>query len=295
MKAALGGCGLARVDAEVLLAHVVGRNRAWLIAHADDPLPEPLDAEFAGLVARRRKGEPVAYLTGRREFHGLAIAVDPAVLIPRPETETLVEFALARLPADRATRVLDLGTGSGAVALALAHTRPLAQVLATDRSRAAIDVARLNAGRLGLANVDFAYGDWYAALRARRHAMRRAKARAGSAVTAPRTFDVIVSNPPYVAELDPHLAQGDLRFEPRRALAAGVDGLDALRAIVAGAPAHLVPGGWLVVEHGYDQARAVRALFSAAGLGDFTAARDLAGIARVAAGRHRTQGTATPA
>lgn len=125
--------------------------------------------------------------------------------------------------------------------------------------------------------------------------MRRAKARAGSAVTAPRTFDVIVSNPPYVAELDPHLAQGDLRFEPRRALAAGVDGLDALRAIVAGAPAHLVPGGWLVVEHGYDQARAVRALFSAAGLGDFTAARDLAGIARVAAGRHRTQGTATPA
>ena len=253
---------------------MLGRNRAWLFAHAVDPLPAGLDADFARVVARRWKGEPVAYLTGRREFRGLALDVDPAVLIPRPETETLVDVALAMLPTDRPAQVLDLGTGSGAIALAIAQERPLARVLATDRSRAALAVARRNARRLGLANVAFAGGNWYAALRGRPGAAAKLC-----------EFDLIVSNPPYVAEADPHLAQGDLRFEPRRALAAGPDGLDALRTIVAGAPGHLAPGGWLVIEHGYDQARAVRALFAAAGLREFAATRDLAGIARVAAGR----------
>lgn len=273
VASALAACGLDRIDAEVLLARVLGRNRAWLIAHAADPLPAPLEAEFAILVARRRRGEPVAYLTGRREFRGLVLGVDPAVLIPRPETETLVEVALAKLPIDRATQVLDLGTGSGAIALAVAHERPLARVLATDRSRGALAVARRNARRLDLANVAFAGGNWYEALRAK------------PAAAASRMFDLIACNPPYVAEGDPHLVQGDLRFEPRRALAAGPDGLDALRAIVAGAGACLMPGGWLVVEHGYDQARAVRALFARARFTEFAAARDLAGITRVAAGR----------
>lgn len=269
----------------MLLAGVLGHNRAWLIAHADDALPPVLDAHFGSLAVRRRKGEPVAYLTGRREFRGLELEVDPSVLIPRPETETLVEVAVGKLPADRASRVLDLGTGSGAVALAIAHERPLARVLATDRSRAALDVARRNAQRLGLANVAFARGDWYAALRAKNVGGRGSPALARPDEKAIPPFDVIVSNPPYVAEADPHLGKGDLRFEPRRALTAGPDGLEALRIIVGEALQLLAPGGWLAVEHGYDQAGCVRALFDDAEFGEFTVARDLAGIVRVAAGR----------
>jgi len=215
---------------------------------------------------RRREGAPVAYLTGQREFWGLSIAVDRSVLIPRPETETLVEWALQKLPPERPLRVLDLGTGSGAIALAIAHERPRAQVLATDRSEAALAVARANAQRLAIGNVAFIRSDWY------------------EAVAASETFDLIASNPPYVARGDPHLREGDLRFEPQEALTSGADGLDALRIIVRGARERLVAGGWLVVEHGFDQADAVRGLLRSAGLCDLASFRDLCGIPRVALG-----------
>ncbi len=266
VRRALESSGLVPLDAQVLLAHVIGRDRAWLAAHADDPVP-PTDADaFFALARRRRDGEPVAYLTGMREFWGLCVAVSPAVLIPRPETEALVEQALSRLPVDRDVTVLDLGTGSGAIALALAHERPRAQILATDNSDEALATARANAQRLGLVNVGWLRSDWYEGM-------------------PPARFDLIASNPPYVAQQDPHLREGDVRFEPRSALTPGGDGLGALRAIVAGARAHLALGGTLIVEHGFDQSEAVRALFADAGFTDIVAARDLAGIARVVAGR----------
>lgn len=270
VRQALAQSGLVPVDAQVLLAHALGRDRAWLIAHAADPLSREDADRFFALARRRRDGEPVAYLTGWREFWGLRLAVDPSVLIPRPETETLVEIALARLPADRASHVLDLGTGSGAIALAIASERPQSQVVATDRSPAALAVARANAKRLGIANVWFAQADWYEGLPS----------------AAPGGFDLIASNPPYVAARDAHLREGDLPFEPIGALAAGGDGLDALRVIVAGAPPRLAAGGWLAVEHGYDQSDAVQRLFAAAGFEGIVRARDLAGIPRVVAG-HR--------
>jgi release factor glutamine methyltransferase len=266
VRAALAQSGLVPVDAQVLLAHVLGVNRAWLIAHAADALDATGAAAFMALAKRRRDGEPVAYLTGMREFWGLALAVTPAVLIPRPETETLVELALARLPADRPIAVLDLGTGSGALALAIAHERPHAQVTATDVSPDALAVADGNARRLGLGNVAFLHSDWYAAVPA-------------------GPFDAIVSNPPYVAAGDPHLATGDLRFEPAGALCPGGDGLGALRIIVGGARERLVPGGTLAVEHGHDQSDAVQALFADAGFDGIVLARDLAGIRRVVAGQ----------
>ncbi len=268
VRRAVALSGLVPADAHVLLAHALGVDRAWLVAHATDPLPRERSDAFLALAQRRRDGEPVAYLTGWREFFGLDLAVTPSVLIPRPETETLVEVVLERLPADRKVRVVDLGTGSGAIALAIASQRPLAQVLATDLSDAALDVARGNAARLGLANVRFTQGDWYAAL-------------AGE--SAP--FDAIAANPPYIAAGDGHLGEGDLRSEPVQALTPGGDGLDALRTIVAGAPARLAPDGWLAVEHGHDQGDDVRALFEAAGLREITVRRDLAGIPRVVAGR----------
>lgn len=267
VRRALAQSGLVPVDAHVLLAHALGVDRAWLIAHATDPLERAHADVFFALAKRRREGEPVAYLTGRREFFGLDLAVTPAVLVPRPETESLVEVVLEHLPADRETRVADLGTGSGAIALAIASARPLARVIATDASEDALAVARGNASRLRIANVSFARGDWYDAL----------------ADAAP--FDAIASNPPYVAAGDEHLGEGDLRFEPAPALTPGGDGLDALRTIVAGAPARLVPGGWLAVEHGHDQSDEVRALFEAAGFGSIVVRRDLAGIPRVVAGR----------
>ena len=233
-------------------------------------LPREEADAFLALARRRREGEPVGYLTGIREFWGLPLAVSPAVLLPRPETETVVEIALARLPSEREVRVLDLGTGSGAIALAIAHERPHAHVLATDTSAEALDVARDNARRLVLTNVEFLPSDWFACV----PAMWRG---------AP--FDLVASNPPYVAYGDPHLAEGDLRFEPATALTPGGDGLDALRRIVAGAGSHLVAGGTLVVEHGYDQSDAVCALFQAAGFVDIVTARDLAGIPRAVGGR----------
>jgi len=263
---ALAGCGLVPLDAQVLLAHVLGRDRAWLAAHATDVLPREAADAFFGLAKRRRDGEPIAYLTGIREFWGLPLTVSPAVLIPRPETEALVELALARLPPDRELAILDLGTGSGAIAIAFAHERPRARVVATDRSAEALAIARDNAQRLELANVEFLRSDWYDGVPATR-------------------FDLIAANPPYVDPEDAHLAAGDVRFEPRASLVPSGDGLAALRTIVGGACAHLVPGGTLVVEHGYDQAAAVRALFAQAGFVEIAAARDLAGLLRVAAGR----------
>jgi len=267
VRRALAQAGLAPIEAQVLLAFVLGRNRAWLVAHATDAL-EATDADaFARLARRRRDGEPVAYLTGEREFFGLSLAVDPSVLIPRPETETLVECALRKLPQRRASRVLDLGAGTGAIALAIAHERPQARVVAVDRSEAALAIARENARRLALTTVEFVRGDWFAA------------------VPADDRYDVIASNPPYVAAGDPHLGEGDVRFEPTAALVAGRDGLDALRIIVAAAGRYLLPEGWLVVEHGYDQAASVRALFEGAGFSSLESHRDLCGIPRVMAGR----------
>ena len=267
VRQALAQAGLAPIDAQVLLAHVLGVERAWLAAHATDALPMSSTERFLALARRRRDGEPVAYLVGSREFWGLSLAVDPSVLIPRPETETLVEWALERLPRGRAVRVLDLGTGSGAIALALARERPDAEIVATDRSAEALAVARANAERMKLANVHWLQSDWY----------RQLADRDGR-------FDLIASNPPYVAVGDPHLREGDVRFEPPFALAAGIDGLDALRIIIDGAHERLVAGGSLVVEHGYDQADAVRGLLRAAGLSALESRRDLAGVLRVAAG-----------
>jgi release factor glutamine methyltransferase len=272
VRDALAQCGIVPLDAQVLLAHLLGRSRAWLVAHADEALSAGDAASFAALARRRRDGEPIAYLTGMREFWGLPLVVSPAVLIPRPETETLVELALARLPADRVARVLDLGTGSGAIALAIARSRPRAQVLATDASAAALAVARENAGRLGARNVELLQSDWYEAV------PRSTDAQVGA------PFDLIVANPPYVVAGDPHLDAGDLRFEPVIALTPGGDGLDALRTIVAGAAPRLVDGGTLAVEHGYDQSEAVQALFAAAGFAHIVAVGDIAGIPRVVAG-----------
>lgn len=254
------------VDAQWLLAHALGRSTAWLYAHADDAVDNAAAVHFETLVERRVAGEPVAYLTGRRGFWSFELQVTPDTLIPRPETELLVELALTHLPPDRVLQVADLGTGSGAIALALAHERPRAQVLATDASPAALDVARANATSLGIANIAFAHGDWCAALEQRR-------------------FDLIASNPPYIAAGDPHLALGDLRREPAAALASGVDGLDAIRRIVAGTRLHLVAGGWLLLEHGMEQGDAVRGLLRDAGFVDASTDRDLEGRDRVSSGR----------
>ena len=253
-------------EAELLLAHVLDRSRSWLYSHGDEALDEAAAQRFAGLLERRRAGEPVAYLIGQRGFWRFDLQVSPATLIPRPETELLVEQALARIPEDRPTRIADLGTGSGAIALALALERPLAQVTGTDASESALAVARANATSLGLINVDFRCGDWLAPLGEER-------------------CDLIASNPPYIAEDDVHLASGDLRFEPRSALASGVDGLEDIRTIVAGAPALLRAGGWLLLEHGLEQGAAVRALLSAAGLRDVATVPDLEQRDRVSFGR----------
>ena len=266
LRRALAQSGLVPLDAQVLMAHVLGRDRAWLAAHATDALERGDVDRFFALAKRRREGEPVAYLVGRREFWGLDLAVEPCVLVPRPETETLVEAALARM-APRDT-LLDLGTGSGAIAITVACQRPESRVVATDVTAAALAVARGNAERHHCSDrVEFLEGHWYEPL-------------------GNRTFDVIVSNPPYVGAGDPHLGRGDLRFEPRQALADGSpDGLASIRAIVAGASDHLKPNGWLLFEHGYDQAEAVQALLEAAGFGSIISMQDLAGIPRVAGGK----------
>ena len=261
------GTLIGRDEAALLLMHVLDRSRSWLYAHADDVVAPVQADRFQALVARRAAGEPVAYLLGRRGFWTLDLAVTPDTLIPRPETELLVEQALERLPADRPVRVADLGTGTGAIALAVAFERPLARVVATDRSRGALDVARENARAHGLdGRLAFRQGDWFAPLAGER-------------------FDMVASNPPYIAEADPHLARGDLRHEPTGALASGPDGLDAIRRIVAGAPAHLVAQGWLLLEHGHDQGPSVRALLEAGGFTDVATVRDLEHRDRVSLGR----------
>ena len=254
------------VDAQWLLAHALEKPHAWLYAHADHGVDAAAVQRFLRLVERRLAGEPVAYLTGRRGFWTFELQVTPATLIPRPETELLVELALSKLPEDRATRVADLGTGSGAVALALASERPRADVLATDASADALAVARANAIALKLGRVDFRLGDWCAAL-------------------GGESFDLIASNPPYIASDDPHLSEGDLLHEPPRALASGDDGLDAIRKSGPTAQAHLVAGGWLLLEHGLAQGGCVRALMHAACFADVSTARDLEGRDRVTLGR----------
>jgi release factor glutamine methyltransferase len=256
--------GLSRLDAQLLLLHATGRplrDRGWLLAHDGDPLGVAQAEAFLALARRRLAGEPVAYLVGRKEFYGLDLAVDPRVLVPRPDTETLVEWALEVLGTG-SPRVVDLGTGSGAIALALKKHCPQAQVEAVDCSEDALQVARANASALGL-DVAFRRASWL-----------------GGAAGA---YDAIVANPPYIREGDEHLAA--LHHEPQGALAAGPDGLDAIRGIVAQAPAHLAPGGWLLLEHGWDQAAAVRALLAAAGFAGVQSRRDLAGIERCSGGR----------
>jgi release factor glutamine methyltransferase len=263
---ALASSGLIPFEARILLGHVLQRGHAWLAAHSDESI-EAKDAKaFEVLARRRRDGEPVAYLTGRREFYGLELAITPDVLIPRPETELLVELALACIGTDGRPRVLDLGSGSGAVALAIASERPNADVLGADISTAAVSLARSNALRLNLGNVSFVESDWFHAVPEQR-------------------YDAIVANPPYVRAGDAHLSEGDLRFEPMGALVAGVDGLSAIRAIVAAAPGRLAPGACLLLEHGYDQAAAVTAMLEHAQFRDVQTRKDLAGIPRVTLGR----------
>lgn len=254
------------VDAGLLLAHVLEKNRTWLYAHGDHVLTAHETQRFHDMVMRRAAGEPVAYLVGRRGFRNLDLSVTVDTLIPRPETELLVEFAVQRIPYGSSLRVADLGTGSGAIALAIAAERPDVTVVATDASRAALQVARGNAEALGLCNVAFMHGDWLQPLNGQR-------------------FALIASNPPYIAASDPHLVQGDLRFEPTAALASGKDGLDAIRTIARDAPAHLCSGGWLLVEHGWTQGAAVRALLRDRGFVDVVTERDLEDRDRVTLGR----------
>lgn len=270
LAAALGlaqARGVERLDAQLLLLHALDRaqlERAWLLAHDRDLLPPSAARTFEALCTRRLQGEPLAYLVGQKEFFGLMLAVDARVLVPRPDTETLVEWALDLLAGRHSPRVADLGTGSGAIALAIKHHRPDAWMLGIDRSEAALAVARANGQRLAL-DVTWHAGDW----------LHGVKDLAGG-------LDLIVSNPPYICADDPHLAA--LTHEPLSALAAGDDGLQDLRSIVRAAPAHLMPAGWLLLEHGWDQSGRVRTLLAEAGFGQVTSRRDLAGIERCSGG-----------
>lgn len=283
----------ARLEAQLLLQTVNKVNRAWLIAHENDALAANIHAEFQALLTRRLLGEPIAYILGHREFYGLDLIVTPDTLIPRPDTETLVEAALEKIPLSSFRRksesrvlksldsdfrrndkpsvlapsvlsssVLDLGTGTGAIALAIAKNRPQANVVAVDSSGVALDIAQKNAQTLSIENIEFIAGSWFDEL-------------------ANERFDVIVSNPPYIAQDDIHLSQGDLRFEPVSALASGVDGLDDIRHIITNCLIHLNPQGWLMLEHGYDQAEAVANLMAETGLVDISSLKDLSGNHRV--------------
>nr|WP_276606634.1 peptide chain release factor N(5)-glutamine methyltransferase [Haliea sp. SAOS-164] len=255
-----------RRDAEVLLCHCLDKPRSWLYTWPDAEVADDVHQQFAVLLERRAQGEPVAHLTGSRGFWSLELAVESSTLIPRPETETLVEWAL-ELPLPDSAAVLDLGTGTGAIALALASERPAWQVTGVDAEPAAIELARRNARRCGLAQVVFELSDWFAAL--------------GDA-----RYHLVVGNPPYIAPDDPHLQRGDLRFEPHSALVAAADGLADLKHIVATARGHLQPGGWLLLEHGYEQGAAVRELFSEAGYAEVQTRHDLGGRERITGGQY---------
>lgn len=255
----------ARLEVRILLCHALGVARAWLISHDRDVLAEPAAQTYSALLTRRLAGEPIAYIVGSREFFGLEFKTTPAVLIPRPETELLVELALARMPLNQPCKALDLGTGSGAIALSLARHRPRAAVTAVDQSREALAVARENAARLQMPGVRLLHSDWFSALDG-------------------EIFDLIVSNPPYVEAADPCLQSGDVRFEPLSALASGVDGLDDMRRIAAAAPQHLKPGGWLLFEHGYNQGEGCRETLRRQGFLAVETVRDLAGLERVSMG-----------
>ncbi len=257
---------IASVDARMLLQSALKVNHAHLIAHPDQVLTPDQEQEFNAFTSRRANGEPIAYLVGEREFYSLRFKVTPAVLIPRPETELLVDQALERIPMLQSCKVLDLGTGSGAVAIAIAKHRSLAGITAVDFSDDALIVARVNAKYHDATNVCIVASDWYTAV-------------------AGEEFDLIVSNPPYVAEGDPHLGQGDLRFEPLTALVAGSDGLDCVRHIIDSATDHLILGGWLLLEHGYDQSEACCQLLKGAGFGEVFSCSDLAGVMRVSGGK----------
>ena len=256
----------ARLDAEVLLGHVLQKTRSHFHAWPEKRVPSAIHKRFTELLQRRLKGEPVAYLTGEREFWSLPLSVTADTLIPRPETETLVARALERIPADRPQLVADLGTGSGAIALAIASERPQCRVIATDIVATAIEVARSNAARLGLLTIEFHSGGWCGPL-------------------AGLHLDMIVSNPPYIAENDPHLVSGDVRFEPRTALASGPQGMADLTAIAQCAIKHLKPGGWLLIEHGYDQGELARQLLEATGYIEVITYTDDTGLDRVTAGQ----------
>lgn len=257
----------ARVEVNALLQHCLNVNLAWLLGHENDVLENHVLAEFEALLKRRLTGEPIAYIIGKREFYGLEFKVTPDTLIPRPDTETLVDAALEKIPQEKPCRVLDLGTGTGAIAIAIAKHRPMAQVTAVDTSPAALAVAQESARNLKVGNVQIARSDWFDALEG-------------------KIFDVIVSNPPYIAEHDPHLDQGDLRFEPMAALAAGEDGLQDIRQIISQARQHLEPRGWLMLEHGYDQCEKVAALMKMAGFSAISSSADLSGVFRVTLGQY---------
>jgi release factor glutamine methyltransferase len=262
---ALADAGIEPREARLLLAEACGFSEASVLANDERELPSELEARYLEMVARRRAGEPVAYILGRREFYSLPLAVGPPVLIPRPETELLVELALERIPPAASASVIDLGTGCGAVALAIRRHRPRVRVVAVEASAAALEYAKRNAAKLGL-EIELHHGRWFEPVRGER-------------------FDVVVSNPPYVALDDPHLGEGDVRFEPRSALVAGADGLDEIREITRNAAAFLKAGGWLLLEHGQGQHEAVQSLLSVAGFEGVTTWPDLAGIARATGGK----------
>jgi release factor glutamine methyltransferase len=255
----------ARIEVQILLQTVLSVNRAYLLTHPERVLSDDEFSRYYGLLDRRLNGEPIAYILGEREFYGLNFKVTPATLIPRPDTELLVELALQRIPKQTALHVLDMGTGSGAIALTIAHERPDAQVVAVDASVDALVVATENAKQLQTDNVRLLHSDWFSALGDER-------------------FDLIVSNPPYIESDDEHLSLGDVRFEPVTALASGDDGLDDIRRILSEAKPHLNPSGWLMFEHGYDQAERVRTLMLGAGFNEVSSACDLSGIERVTLG-----------
>ena len=255
----------ASFEANLLCQQVLNVNRAWLISHESDALEANQQAGFEALLQRRLNGEPMAYILGSREFYGLQLKTTPVTLIPRPDTETLVEAAFAKIPQNTSLNILDLGTGTGAVALAIASQRPQTKIIAVDASPEALKVATENAQDFKLANVRLLESNWFSALGGEK-------------------FDVIVSNPPYIAQDDEHLKQGDLRFEPLSALASGVDGLDDIRKIIQDTPHYLKSNGWLMLEHGYDQADAVAALLNARGFSKVAHAKDIAGTLRVTFG-----------